>query len=224
MSLELGLLILESVLLGATVVLLLFSLKEGRGRNSLLQEIGRATKVLTRHEYFLAISDVMNDTKAELLGFITGRAPKGDDEKRTRDLVVHIERLRSSSVTVRYLLPKFNDRLYIGYLYTRAGAEVRYSTCALFHDIRYTVCDDKAVVVGIPESLGQREATKKGYRIPSEGLANILKEHFLTCWDASTTYEEFVRETLKQTGSSPRLLARELNIDEEELERLASGG
>jgi len=221
MSLELGLLILESVLLGATVILLLLSLKEGRGRKALLEEVGRATKILTRHEYFLAVTDVMMETERELVGFITGRTPAGEDQRRTRDVVTHIERMRQKGATVRYLLPKFNDRLHVGHLYTRAGAEVRYSTCALFHDIRYTVSDDRTVVVGIPEALGEKEATKKGYRIPSEGLSNILKEHFLTCWDSSTTFEEFVRETLRQTGSTPRLLARELGIDEDELEKLS---
>lgn len=221
MSLELGLLVLESVLLAATVILLLFSLKEGRGRKALLEEVGRATKILTRHEYFLAVTDVMTESERELLGFITGRTPTGEDEPRTRDVITHIERLVGRGVSVKYLLPKFNDRLHVGHLYTRAGAEVRYSTCALFHDVRYTVSDERTVVVGIPEALGEREATKKGYRIPSEGLSNILKEHFLTCWDAGTTYQEFVRETLRQTGSTPRALARELKIDEAELERLA---
>jgi hypothetical protein len=223
MSLELGLLILESVLLAATIVLLLFSLREGRGRKSLLEEIGRATKILTRHEYFLAIGDTMNETQQELLGFITGRTPTGDDERRTRDVINHIERLRQRGVQIKYLLPKFNDRLHIGHLYSKAGAEIRYSSCALFHDIRYTVSDDRVVVVGIPEIMGEKEATKKGYRIPSEGLASILKEHFLSCWDPSTTYEGFVRETLRQTASTPRQLARELRIDETEIERLAEG-
>lgn len=221
MTLELGLLVLESVLLVATIVLLLFSIREGRGRSALLNEVGRATKILTRHEYFLAVTDTMMDTKEELIGFITGRAPTGDDERRAMDVVSRIERMKNAGVRVKYLMPKFNDRLYIGFLYSRAGAEIRYSTCALFHDIRYTVSDDRIVVVGIPESMGEREATKKGYRIPSEGLSEILREHFYNCWDASLTYEEYIRETIKQTGTTPKHLARELGIDVEELERIA---
>lgn len=223
MTLELGLLILESVLLVATIVLLLFSIREGRGRDALLSEVGKATKILTRHEYFLAVTDVMMETKEELIGFITGRAPSGDDAKRAMDVVSRIERMRKAGVRVKYLMPKFNDRLYIGALYFRAGAEIRYSTCALFHDIRYTVSDNRFVVVGIPESMGEREATKKGYRIPSEGLSEILREHFYSCWDASSTYEEYIREIIKQTGTSPRHLAREIGIDVEEVERIAGG-
>jgi hypothetical protein len=37
------------------------------------------------------------------------------------------------------------------------------------------------------------------------------------------SYEEYIREVIKQTGASPRILTSELRIDEEELERLAQG-
>ena len=80
--------------------------------------------------------------------------------------------------------------------------------------------DEKLVVIGIPESTGEKEATKKGYRIPSEGLAIILKEHFSSCWDKNIRYEDYVKEVIKQTGTTTKSLARELQIDEEELEKL----
>ncbi len=66
MTLEMVLLILESVLLVVTIILLLFSLKEGRGRRSLLLEVGKATKILTRQEYFLSVTDSMMDAKLKL--------------------------------------------------------------------------------------------------------------------------------------------------------------
>jgi hypothetical protein len=125
MTLELSLLILETVLLMATVVLLLMSLREGRGRHSLIKEVGRAIKVLTRHEYFITVLDTMTDAKAEVSGIITGRMPEGDDRKRTRDVVRAIEKLTASGVRVRYLLPRLQDRLHVGWLYSSAGAEVR---------------------------------------------------------------------------------------------------
>jgi hypothetical protein len=116
-------------------------------------------------------------------------------------------------------MPKFPDRLHIGYMYKKAGAEIRYSDCVIVHDIRYMVVDDGVIVIGIPESTGEKEATKKGYRIPSEGLAAILKEHFYSCWDKNITFENYLKEVIKQTGATPKLLARELQIDEMELEK-----
>ncbi len=219
MTIETGLLILESVLLFATIILLLFSLKEGGGRKKLLLEVERATKVLTRQEYFLTVTDTMMEAKTEVIGAITGRLPIGDDKKRTKSVIDNIERLTKKGVSVRYLMPKFPDRLHIGYMYTKAGAEIRYSDCAIVHDIRYMVVDESVVVMGIPESTGEKEATRKGYRIPSEGLAAILKEHFYSCWGKNITFENYLKEVIRQTGATPKLLARELQIDEGELEK-----
>jgi len=220
MTVEIGLLILESILLCATVILLIYSIKEGKERDRLLIEVSKATKVLRRQEYFLTVTDSMMDAKFEIIGCITGRPPQGDDKKRTREIAENIERLTKNRVRVRYLIPKFHDRLHIGYLYTKAGAEVRYSNCPIVHDTRYMVVDEKLVIIGIPEVTGEKEATKKGYRIPSDGLAAILKDHFYQCWDKNITYEEYAKEVLKQTGVMPKRLARELQINEEDLQRL----
>lgn len=221
MTVDTGLLILESVLLVVTIILLLYSIREGRGRKDLLLEVGKATKILTRQEYFLTVADSMIEAKEEIIGCITGRIPAGDDVRRTKDIIGHIKRLTRNGVRVKYLLPKFPDRLHVGYFYTKAGAEIRYSSCVMVHNIRYIVVDDRLVVIGIPESTGEKEATKKGYRISSEGLAMILKEHFYMCWDKNINYEEYVREIINQTGITTKLLARELQIDEKELERIS---
>jgi hypothetical protein len=223
MSIETILLLLESVLLIVTVILLLFSLREGRGRRDLLLQVERATKVLTRQEYFLTVTDSMMDAKSEVIGFITGRLPTGEDKKRTRVIITNIERLTKSGVRVKYLLPNFHDRAHIGFLYTKAGAEIRYGSCPIVHDLRYIVVDDRLVVIGLPESTGEKEATRKGYKIPSEGLATVLKEYFYRCWEKNMSYEEYLREVIKQTGASLKTLAQELQVDEEELERLARG-
>ncbi|MEW6448713.1 MAG: hypothetical protein AB1426_11640 [Bacillota bacterium] len=220
-SIETFLLVLESVLLVATIVLLLFSLKEGRGRKRLLLEVEKATKILTRQEYFLAVTDAMAEAETEVIGFITGRPPVGDDEKRVKIIEDNIKRLSKRGVKVKYLIPKLHDRLHIGCAYTRAGAEVRYGTSAIAHDIRYIVADDQLVVVGLPDSTGETEATKKGYRIPSVSLAKILKDHFYGCWEEGTLYEEYLKEIIRQTGVTPRLLGKELQIDERELVKLS---
>lgn len=221
MSLELGLLILESVLLLATIVLLVLNIREGRGRDALILQVERATRILTRHEYFFTVADSMLDAKSEVVAYITGRRPTDDDERRVREITSTVEKLAKAGVGVRYLLPKFQDRLYIGWLYTKAGAEVRFGSCPLLHDFRYTVVDKKLSIIGIPETTGEREATKKGYRIPSEGLSAVLTRHFYECWEASMTYEEYLGQTLRQTGVAPTTLAKELNIDSEEVKRIA---
>ena len=102
-----GLLVLESVLLVATVIMLIYSLYEGKRRDQLLREVGRATKVLTRQEYFLSIMDAMLDAKQEIIGCITGTPPSGDDVRMTRHISDAIEDVTRKGVKVRYLLPKF---------------------------------------------------------------------------------------------------------------------
>lgn len=78
----------------------------------------------------------------------------------------------------------------------------------------------KTVVIGIPEVTGEKEATKKGYRIPSEGLAMILKDYFNSC-ENKISFADYVKEVLSQSGTTLKHLAQELQIDEKELERLA---
>ncbi|NOZ77437.1 MAG: hypothetical protein GXO65_07260 [Euryarchaeota archaeon] len=217
---ELGLLALESVLLIFTLILLIFSIREGRQRDRLIREVAKATKILTRHEYFLNLVDIMMESEEEVLGWITGRMPTGEDEKRTREIIENIKRLVRRGVRVRYIMPKFPDRLHVGWLYTKAGAEVRYGTCSRAGDFRYTVVDGRLSIIGIPEVIGEKEATKKGYFIPSEGLSALLKSNFAACWQRSITYEDFVRETLAETGATPKTLAQEINIDPADLERI----
>ena len=220
MTLEIGLLLLESVLLIFTVILLVYSIREGRQRDKLIMEVGKATRVLTRQEYFLSIIDSMMDAKEEIVGCITGRPPAGDDVKMSRTIVENIKQITKNGVRVKYLLPKFPDRLHVGYMYMKAGAEVMYSSCLMVHNLRYIIIDDRIVVMGIPESIGEKEATKKGYRIPSEGLAMVLKNYFNTC-EKQSSFPEYLKEVLKQTGATPEHIAREYQIDVDELKKLA---
>jgi len=220
LSLELILLILESVLLVATIVLLLFSLKEGRGRDKLIMEVERATRVLSRHEYFISVTDTMMDAASEVVGSITGRFPVGDDSKRTKEVANTIEKLVQSEVKVRYLLPKFHDRLHVAWLYRRAGADVRFGSDPHLHDFRYVVADDRMAVIGVPEGTGAQEATKRGYRIPSQGLSTLLKKDFEGNWESATPFEEQVRETIAHTGMTLEALSREFQIDPADLKKI----
>lgn len=218
--LEITLLVLEAALLVFTIKLLMRSIREGRGRDSLILEVTKATKTLTRHEYFITVTDSMMDATKEIVGVITGRMPIGEDAKRTREVSFNIEKLRQNGVVIKYVMPRFQDRLFVGWQYSKAGAEVYYSSCAHVHDLRYMVVDDKVSLLGVPEHIGEKEATKKGYRIPSEGLAHIMRNSFQVCLNDSASFEEFVRETIKQTGAPLKTLSRELNIPQDELERI----
>jgi hypothetical protein len=220
MTIEFGLLLLESVLLAVTVALLVYSIHEGKRRDALLREVGRVTRVLTRQEYFFSIMEAMLDAKQEIIGCITGTPPSGDEVRMTRHIADAIEDMTKKGVKVRYLLPKFPDRLQVGVQYTKAGAEVLFSSCLLVHSIRYSVVDEKIVILGIPKSVGEREATKKGYTIPSEGLAVILKNYFNTCED-KTSLKEYVHEVIKQTGATLEHLAREFHISLDDLNKLS---
>jgi len=218
MNIAEGLLILESVLLVATVIMLIYSLYEGKLRDELLREVGRATRVLTRQEYFFSIMDAMLDAKQEIIGCITGTPPSGDDVRMTRHIADAIEEAARKGVTVKYLLPKFPDRLQVGVQYAKAGAEVRFSSCLMVHNTRYIVVDEKTVVLGIPEHVGEREATKKGYTIPSEGLALILKTYFFGC-EQQAGINEYIREVMQQSGATLEHLAREFHLTEKDLRR-----
>src|SRR4030065_1793957 len=133
MTIEIALLILESVLLSATIILLIYSIREGGRRRDLLVGVDKATKTLTLVEYFMAVIDSMTEAKEEVVGCVTGRRPTGDNIKRVKDIISAIEKLTSRGVGVKYVFQKFQDRLYMGYLYTKAGAEVRYCRCPLIH-------------------------------------------------------------------------------------------
>ena len=220
MNVESTLLLLESVLLVATVVLLVYSIHEGRRRDHLLREVGRATRVLTRQEYFLSVMEAMLDAKVEIVGCLTGRPPTGDDARTTRHIADAVDRMTKKGVVVRYLLPKFPDRLQVGIRYAKAGAEVLFSSCLAVHNLRYIVVDKKIVVFGMPERAGDEEATKKGYAIPSEGLAAIVRNYFDEC-DDRTSLRDYLREVIAQTGATLDHLAREFQLDKEDLDGLA---
>jgi len=79
------------------------------------------------------------DATTEIIGCITSRLPMGDDKKIVRDVREAIETLAKRGIRIKYLLPKFPDRLHIGHLYTKAGAEVWYSNCLMVHNLRFII-------------------------------------------------------------------------------------
>jgi len=219
MTIELGLLLLESLLLVATIILLLYNIREGKQRENLLMEVERATRVLSRQEYFFTLMESMHDAQQEIIGCITGSPPSGDDIKMTKNIIDMIGRMSKKGVRIQYLLPKFPDRLQIGIAYSKAGAEISFSSCFMIHNLRFSVIDGRTAVLGIPENIGEKEATKKGYKIPSEGLAFLLRNYFITC-EKQISLKEYLHEVIEQTGATTAHLAHEFNIDEGDLKKL----
>lgn len=213
MSIEVILLITESILLLVTLGLLLYSIREGRQRSQLLVNVEHATRTLTRLEYFLTVSESISGSKNEVIGCVTGRRPIGDDEKKVRTVIDTIRRATSKGVSVKYILPKLHERLYMGCLYKSAGAEVRYASCSLVNSMRYIVVDSSLVVIGIPKSAGKKTATSKGHKLPSKALASILKNHFDACWEGDLPLKAYINEVMSQTGMSIQRLSDELNIE-----------
>ena len=222
MSIEAILILIESVLLIVTIILLLYSIKESWRRKELLLAVGKATKILTRIEYFTAVSDSITEAEEDIIGYVTGRHTIDDDEKRVATILNAIKRATSRGVRVQYILPKFHDRLYMGYLYSAAGAEVKYRPSLVIQSLRYMVVDSKTVIIGIPETTDQEEMTSKGHWLPSKALADILKNHFYARWNNSLSFGEFFNEVLKQTDASTNELALELGIDVKRLKKVLS--
>ncbi len=230
-TVEFGLLLVELILLIFTVILLVLNLREEKGRQDLIKEVGRATKVLTRQEYLNEVIRSYHEAKSSIFGCITGSYPTDEEERQVIDtLVKHIRELSKEGVKIRFMIPKFTDRLYIGYRYSQAGAQVFYNNCALVNDARYMIIDDRFVLIGVPEKIGENEPTKKGYRIPSVGIAAIIREHYDQCANSSrftATHDEYVKETLEEMKRiKPELdfapVSRELKIPVDELKRIDS--
>jgi len=82
------------------------------------------------------------------------------------------------------------------------------------------------VVLGLPEKAGEREPTRSGYKIPSEGLATLLKTDFMKHWDSpeSKDYDEYLMRILnsirkESAETSDQLIATQLSVDLDEIRR-----
>jgi hypothetical protein len=98
-----------------------------------------------------AFDAAVDDTEKEIIGCITGRCPPGDVIRRTRNIVGAIEKMNTKGVRIKYLLPKFPDRLYIGVQHAKAGAAIFFGRCLMARNIRYRIVDERSIVLGVPE-------------------------------------------------------------------------
>lgn len=222
-SVEAILIVVELLLLAFTLFIVVQSRREERARGNLISEMYKTARIFSRQEYFIAVMDALLRAKTEAFGCVTGSSPKADHEATVDRILDQIKVVSSRSVNVRYLIPKSPDRLEMGSLYTRAGAKVRYHPGLIVNDLRYMTVDGRLVVIGLPEKSGEREPTRQGYAIPSEGMANLFKDHFDRYWASpeATPYEIYVNELVSEIirtnpSVSPDVVSRQLRISAEE--------
>ncbi len=215
----------ELSLLGISVALLVLSFREHRGRSELLEALFRATRALTRYEYFLAVIDSIRVARKSVAGVVTGRRPTTDlGRQAVRDILKALQEASRRGVRVRYVIYKSPDRLYMGYQYKRAGAEVRVSPAVALNDLRYMVVDEKINVLGLA-GKEKGSPTRMGYVIGSRTLAGLLLRDFERLWSNSERLEDYAEELVREIlGETPTAtedqIAEHLGIPREEAARL----
>ncbi len=220
----LALLLVDLMLLIATIILLYFSRHEAEGRRKLVEHLIEATRVLTRTQYFHFVIDAMRSAKREIFGSITGAKP-GESLEFFEKIVDEIQHATSKGVRIRYLVPEGRGCLYVGYRYTKAGAEVRYHSGLVVYDLRHMVVDDRVVAMGFPERVGAEQPTRTGIKIESESLAKIFKERFEKLWREAVPYEKYLSQVISDIERanpkiSPNLVAKQLDLPIDEIDRV----
>ncbi len=219
----LALLLVDLTLLIATIILLYLSRHEVEGRRKLVEHLIEATRVLTRTQYFHFVIEAIRSARKSIFGSITGAKPRGSLEFFEK-IVDEMRHAASRGVKIRYLIPEGRGRLYVGYRYTEAGAEVRYHGGLVVYDLRHMVVDDRVVVLGFPEKMGAEQPTRTGIKIESESLAKIFKERFEKLWKEAIPYEEYLEEVISDIKRanpeiSPDLVAKQLDLPIDEVNR-----
>ncbi len=220
----LALLFVELTLLIATIILLYLSKHEVEGRRKLVEHLVEVTRMLTRTQYFSSVLEAMRGAVREIFGSVTGAKPKESTEFFDK-IVREIEAASSRGVRVRYMMPKGREKLYVGYRYTKAGAEVRYHGGLVVYDLRHMVVDDRVVVMGFPEKVGVEQPTRTGIKVESESLAKIFRERFEKLWNEALPYDDYLAravEDIRRTNPeiSKELVAKQLDLPVEEINRV----
>ncbi|HKT21266.1 MAG TPA: hypothetical protein VJR06_01395 [Nitrososphaerales archaeon] len=219
------LLVVELVLLVATLSLLVVNRRESRARELLMRHFTSVADVITRQEYFVAVIDAVQRSEKSLVGSVTGSPPSNEEGEVIRQVLNSIAEASKRKVDIRYLLPMAPDRLKMGRFYSKSGARVKYSPSVLIGDARYTCVDGKVVLVGIPERSGRNEPTRKGYTIVSESVARLFTRDFEEQWatPGARTYEDYLMELVGQArasnpSASSELIGGNLGVGKEDVE------
>ena len=216
---QLILLVVELALLVATFVLLWTNRREAKTREALIQHFTSVADVITRQEYFVAVIDTIQRAEKSLFGSVTGNPPSPEEDEIVQQILESLDGASKRGVNIRYLLPQSPDRLRMGGLYDKSGAQVRFNPSVLISDARYMCADDKIVLVGVPDRTGRNEPTRKGYSIPSESICSLFAKELEAQWSSaeSKSYEAYLGELVGQARASnptasPELIATNLRI------------
>jgi len=210
----------EFTLLVATFALVFLSRREALGRGMLLRNLVSVSKAVSRQEYFGHIVEGMQGAVNYVQAAITGTTPVSTEaNNQVTRIIEQIRVARKRNVVLQYLMPKSQDRISLAHRYREAGAEVRFHPSLLLGDMRYTIFDGATVVIRLPLVVGEGEPIREGYRIPSEGVAEIFRQQFETKWKQGTDLEQYLHELLSEAGKanprlSRRLIANQLGVPE----------
>lgn len=220
--------VVELVLLVPTLLLLVLGRREERGRNDLLMRITSMVKIVSRQEYFNSLHASMQKATKSIFGIITGSKPRTkEEEELVQGIVEGIHGAANRGTSIKYLIPKFQDRLCIAFLYKQAGAEIKFHPGLVVSDLRYAVVDRKNVILGLPVAVGQDQPTREGFMIPSEALSEILLAQFEEKWMTGIGYDDYLREVLEEVKThnpnvSDKVLSNQLQIPETEFVRVSA--
>lgn len=222
-AITISLLVVESILLIATIILLLLTKKEWKMRERALKSLQDTIRVLTRQQYFSTVMEALRSSKKEVKAIVTGTYPRDEDQMVFDELLKCIKEASSRGVKLQYLMPKGKDKLAVGSKYVNSGAEVRYHDGLIVYDLRYMVVDGELMVLGLPEKVGEVEPTRVGHLVKSETLANLLISHFERYWETSIEYREYLKRTVDEIrkaepGASKQLIAAYLRVNEVDIE------
>ena len=217
MSVEIILLSVELVLLVLTLLTIFLSNREAARSRALVSQMDKTTRILARFEYFQIVNDAISKSRASLDCLVSGRKTDASDSDNLNNLLNSVREAARRGIKIRYLLPKMKDRLFMGYKYRLAGAEVRYAAGFVAHSLRYVVVDQSYVILATPQELGVNEATRKGYLLVSDELATILGSHFETHWEKAVSFKQYMSEVMNETALSVPELAKEMEVEPAEL-------
>ena len=220
MSFNTILLAVESILLVVTLLMIFVSNRESARSRELASQMDRTTRILARFEYFQIVNGALHKARTDVDCLVTGRRTDASDREALTELLESIKAAVHRGVKIRYLLPKLQDRLFMGYKYYSAGAEVRYASGFVAHSLRFVIADRSSVIIATPQSTGVDEATRKGYLLASDELALILEDHFETHWKQAVDLKDYASDVINETGLSLDQLAQELEIASSELNRI----
>ena len=196
----------ELVLLAATFVLVFLSRKEAKARDVHIRKIVEASKIVSRQEYFNNVVEGMQAATSYIEAAITGTSPKSSETTaQIQNIVSQIRTAYNRNISIRYLVPKSEDRVSLGYRYKEVGADVRFHPDLLLEDMRYMIIDGRLTILGLPLISGENEPVREGYRLPSEGTAIVFHEQFQRKWSEALRYEDYVKEVVRHMmTSNPR--------------------